>query len=84
MAWIAVIGLCCFLSVFMLVMGADLIVNEDTGLSDNGQLVIVSALGTIGTITGGALGYWAGTSHGTTQTRIEEMRREQDLDDESE
>lgn len=59
-AWAAVIVIGVFLAVLVGVLGADLVLNNGTGLSDNGQLVIVSALGTIGSIAGGAVGFTMG------------------------
>ena len=65
-AWISVIVIGMFLFALIVTLGIDLALNRGTTLSDNSQIVIVSALGTIGSIAGGALGYWVG---GTTERR---------------
>jgi membrane protein YqaA with SNARE-associated domain len=65
-AYVAVMVIGIFLTALIIVLGLDLALNRGTQLSDNGQIVIVSGLGTIGSIAGGALGYWVG---GTTERR---------------
>jgi len=61
-AYAAVIMIGVFLSCVILALGVDLALNGQTAISDNGQLVIVAGMGTIGSIAGGALGYWAGAT----------------------
>jgi membrane protein DedA with SNARE-associated domain len=65
-AYVAVMVIGIFLTALIIVLGLDLALNRGTQLSDNGQIVIVSGLGTIGSIAGDALGYWVG---GTTERR---------------
>lgn len=65
-AYASVIVIGMFLVAIILILGMDLALNRGTQLSDNSQIVIVSGLGTIGSIAGGALGYWVG---GTTERR---------------
>lgn len=64
-AWLAVGVLGGFLTAAAIILGAEILVSmwtdyPDGALSESGQLVLISAIGSISTIAGAALGYQMG------------------------